>query len=163
MDLSTVIGKNWQRFDSRIQNPLIATQTTRFREKFPVVVFTPKSFTAVRAALDDQAQRAVNICPGVFVSTVGLKVPAVLVVGLINLQTRRLRPRADLRLDVERRVAASPDWSFAARAKLEKAKFWHLKCTDRFATVVSPQKISITTTVMLVDNFLGLQSCDRIA
>ncbi len=49
-----------------------------------IIVFTPESVTAVRAALDDQAQRAINLCLGAFVSTVGLTVPAVLAVGLIT-------------------------------------------------------------------------------
>ncbi|SLN11879.1 Sodium/proton antiporter ChaA [Roseivivax jejudonensis] len=49
-----------------------------------IIVFTPESVTAVRAALDDQTQRAINLCLGAFVSTVGLTVPAVLVVGLVT-------------------------------------------------------------------------------
>lgn len=49
-----------------------------------IIVFTPESVAAIRAALDDQTQRAVNLCLGAFVSTVGLTVPAVLVVGLVT-------------------------------------------------------------------------------
>lgn len=48
-----------------------------------IIVFTPESITAVRAALANQVQRAVNLCLGAFLSTVGLTVPAVLVIGLI--------------------------------------------------------------------------------
>lgn len=48
------------------------------------IVFTPESMTAVRAALDNQLQRAINLCLGAFVSTVGLTIPAVLIVGLIT-------------------------------------------------------------------------------
>lgn len=47
-----------------------------------IIVFLPESLTAVRAALADEMQRAVNLCLGAFVSTVGLTVPAVLIIGL---------------------------------------------------------------------------------
>lgn len=47
-----------------------------------LIVFTPESLTAVRAALGNEMQRAVNLCLGAFVSTVGLTVPAVLAIGL---------------------------------------------------------------------------------
>lgn len=49
-----------------------------------IIVFTPESLTAVRAALANEMQRAVNLCLGAFVSTVGLTVPAVLMVGLLT-------------------------------------------------------------------------------
>lgn len=52
-----------------------------------IIVFTPESITAVRAALRNEMQRAVNLCLGAFVSTVGLTVPAVLAVGLITGKT----------------------------------------------------------------------------
>ncbi len=48
-----------------------------------IIVFTPESITAVRAALANEMQRAINLCLGAFVSTVGLTVPAVLAIGLI--------------------------------------------------------------------------------
>lgn len=51
------------------------------------IVFTPESMTAVRAALDNQLQRAINLCLGAFVSTVGLTIPAVLMVGLLTGKT----------------------------------------------------------------------------
>lgn len=49
-----------------------------------IIVFTPESITAVKAAMNDEMQRAINLCLGAFVSTVGLTVPAVLVIGLIT-------------------------------------------------------------------------------
>lgn len=52
-----------------------------------IIVFTPESITAVKAALRNEMQRAVNLCLGAFVSTVGLTVPAVLVVGLATGKT----------------------------------------------------------------------------
>lgn len=48
------------------------------------IVFTPESMTAVKAALNNEFQRAINLCHGAFVSTVGLTVPAVLIIGLIS-------------------------------------------------------------------------------
>lgn len=47
-----------------------------------LIVFTPESMTAVRAAMGNEMQRAINLCLGAFVSTVGLTVPAVLLIGL---------------------------------------------------------------------------------
>lgn len=49
-----------------------------------IVVFTPESMTAIRAALADQMQRVINLCLGAFLSTVGLTVPAVLIVGALT-------------------------------------------------------------------------------
>jgi Ca2+:H+ antiporter len=49
-----------------------------------IIVFTPESITAVKAALNNEMQRAINLCLGAFVSTVGLTVPAVLVIGLVT-------------------------------------------------------------------------------
>lgn len=51
-----------------------------------MIVFLPESITAVRAALAGQMQRAVNLCHGALVSTVGLTIPAVLVIGLLTRQ-----------------------------------------------------------------------------
>lgn len=47
-----------------------------------IIVFTPESITAVRAAMGNEMQRALNLCLGAFVSTVGLTVPAVLLIGV---------------------------------------------------------------------------------
>jgi Ca2+:H+ antiporter len=51
------------------------------------IVFTPESITAIRAAMDNQLQRSINLCLGAFVSTVGLTIPAVLIVGLVTGKT----------------------------------------------------------------------------
>lgn len=52
-----------------------------------IIVFTPESITAIKAALADEMQRVLNLCLGAFVSTVGLTIPAVLVIGLITGKT----------------------------------------------------------------------------
>lgn len=52
-----------------------------------IIVFTPESITAVKAALNNEFQRVINLCHGAFVSTVGLTVPAVLIIGLISEKT----------------------------------------------------------------------------
>jgi Ca2+:H+ antiporter len=49
-----------------------------------LIVFTPEGMSALRAALDNQLQRAVNLCLGGALSTIGLTVPAVLGIGLIT-------------------------------------------------------------------------------
>ena len=51
------------------------------------IVFMPESITAVRAALNGEAQRVTNLCHGALVSTVGLTIPAVLVIGMLTGQT----------------------------------------------------------------------------
>lgn len=51
------------------------------------IVFLPESITAVRAALGGEAQRVVNLCHGALVSTVGLTIPAVLVIGMLTGRT----------------------------------------------------------------------------
>ena len=49
-----------------------------------MIVFLPESLTSVRAALGGEAQRVSNLCHGALVSTVGLTIPAVLVVGMLT-------------------------------------------------------------------------------
>ena len=49
-----------------------------------LIVFTPEAMSALRAALNNQLQRAVNLCLGAVSSTIGLTVPAILVIGLIT-------------------------------------------------------------------------------
>jgi len=49
-----------------------------------LIVFTPEGVSALRAALGNQLQRAVNLCLGAALSTIGLTVPAVLGIGLIT-------------------------------------------------------------------------------
>lgn len=51
------------------------------------IVFLPESITSVRAALQGEIQRVSNLCHGALVSTVGLTVPAVLVIGGLTGQT----------------------------------------------------------------------------
>lgn len=48
-----------------------------------IIVFTPESAAAIKAILNNEVQRAINLCHGAFVSTVGLTFPAVLIIGLI--------------------------------------------------------------------------------
>ncbi len=52
-----------------------------------IIVFTPESITAIRAALANETQRVMNLCLGAFVSTVGLTVPAVLIIGMLTGKT----------------------------------------------------------------------------
>lgn len=52
-----------------------------------IIVFTPESMTAVKAALNNEFQRTVNLCQGAFMSTVGLTVPCILIIGLITGKT----------------------------------------------------------------------------
>lgn len=49
-----------------------------------LIVFTPESFTAVRAAARGEIQRVLNLCHGALVSTVGTTVPLVLVIGMLT-------------------------------------------------------------------------------
>lgn len=51
------------------------------------IVFLPETITAVRAALQGEMQRVSNLCHGALVSTVGLTIPAVLVIGALTGQT----------------------------------------------------------------------------
>lgn len=52
-----------------------------------MVVFTPEGLSALRAVAANQLQRAVNLCLGAATSTLGLTVPAVLIIGLLTGQT----------------------------------------------------------------------------
>jgi Ca2+:H+ antiporter len=49
-----------------------------------LIVLAPESVSALRAAVDNQLQRAVNLCLGAALSTIGLTVPAVLGIGLVT-------------------------------------------------------------------------------
>lgn len=49
-----------------------------------VIVFLPESITSVRAALQGEIQRVNNLCHGALVSTVGLTIPTVLIIGLFT-------------------------------------------------------------------------------
>lgn len=52
-----------------------------------MIVFLPESLTSIRAALGGEAQRVNNLCHGALVSTVGLTIPAVLIIGMLTGQT----------------------------------------------------------------------------
>ena len=49
-----------------------------------VIVFLPETITTLRAAAGGEAQRVSNLAHGALVSTVGLTIPAVLVIGLMT-------------------------------------------------------------------------------
>jgi len=49
-----------------------------------MIVFLPESITSLRAALQGEIQRVSNLCHGALVSTVGLTIPAVLVIGILT-------------------------------------------------------------------------------
>ena len=48
------------------------------------IVFTPEALTALKAVRQDQLTRAINLCLGGATSTLGLTVPAVLLIGLMT-------------------------------------------------------------------------------
>ncbi|WP_309082428.1 calcium:proton antiporter [Zhihengliuella sp.] len=52
-----------------------------------LIVFLPETITTLRAAQSAEMQRVSNLCHGALVSTVGLTIPAVLVIGLLTGQT----------------------------------------------------------------------------
>ncbi|WP_324649810.1 calcium:proton antiporter [Georgenia sp. H159] len=52
-----------------------------------MIVFLPESITSVRAALRGEIQRVSNLCHGALVSTVGLTIPSVLVIGMLTGQS----------------------------------------------------------------------------
>jgi Ca2+:H+ antiporter len=49
-----------------------------------ILVLSPEGLTAFHAALANQLQRAVNVCLGSALATIGLTIPAVLTIGLIT-------------------------------------------------------------------------------
>ncbi len=52
-----------------------------------MIVFLPESITSVRAALRGEVQRVSTLCHGALVSTVGLTIPAVLIIGALTGQS----------------------------------------------------------------------------
>jgi Ca2+:H+ antiporter len=52
-----------------------------------LIVFTPEAISALRAALNNQLQRSINLCLGASASTIGLTVPAILCIGLVTGKT----------------------------------------------------------------------------
>ena len=55
-----------------------------------ILVLSPEGLTAFHAALANQLQRAVNVCLGSALATIGLTIPAVLAIGLITGQVVHL-------------------------------------------------------------------------
>jgi len=49
-----------------------------------MIVFTPEGISALRAVAANQLTRAINLCLGAAASTLGLTVPAVLLIGLVS-------------------------------------------------------------------------------
>ncbi|EIZ79848.1 sodium/calcium exchanger membrane region [Novosphingobium sp. Rr 2-17] len=49
-----------------------------------MIVFTPEGISALRAVASNQLTRAINLCLGAATSTLGLTVPAILLIGLIS-------------------------------------------------------------------------------
>lgn len=49
-----------------------------------MIVFLPETLTSLRAAWNGEIQRASNLCHGAQVSTVGLTIPTVLVIGMLT-------------------------------------------------------------------------------
>lgn len=49
-----------------------------------MVVFTPEGISALKAVAENQLTRAINLCLGAATSTLGLTVPAVLLIGLLT-------------------------------------------------------------------------------
>lgn len=49
-----------------------------------ILVLSPEGLTAFHAALANQLQRAVNVCLGSALATIGLTIPAVLAIGLVG-------------------------------------------------------------------------------
>jgi Ca2+/H+ antiporter len=88
-----------------------------------LIVFTPEAMSALRAALGNQLQRAVNLCLGAVSSTIGLTVPAILVIGLITGQSVVLG-------------LPQPAWSFSrshscsarSRSADRPQPFWRARC-----------------------------------
>ncbi len=52
-----------------------------------IIVFTPEGVSALKAAYANQLQRTVNLCLGACLSTLGLTLPAVLIIGLVTGET----------------------------------------------------------------------------
>ncbi len=49
-----------------------------------VLVLAPEGLAAVKAALADRLQRSINICLGSALATIGMTVPAILIIGLVT-------------------------------------------------------------------------------
>ena len=51
-----------------------------------ILVLAPEGLSAFRAALNNRLQGAVNVCLGSALATIGLTVPAVLIIGYITVR-----------------------------------------------------------------------------
>ncbi len=49
-----------------------------------MIVFTPETLTTVRAAWGAETQRVINLAHGALVSTLGLTIPSVLIIGAVT-------------------------------------------------------------------------------
>lgn len=49
-----------------------------------IIVFTPESMAAIKAATNNEMQKTINLCHGAFVATLGLTIPGVLLIGLFT-------------------------------------------------------------------------------
>jgi len=49
-----------------------------------ILVLSPEGMAAVQAAMGNKLQRSINICLGSGLATIGLTVPAVLIVGMVT-------------------------------------------------------------------------------
>ena len=100
-----------------------------------MIVFLPESITSVRAALAGEAQRVSNLCHGALVSTVGLTIPAVLLVGLFTDQAVILAesPANLLLLGVSLLLSIT---TFAAKAATATHGAVHLAVFAVYALVV---------------------------
>ena len=103
-----------------------------------MVVFTPEGISALRAIAADQLQRAVNLCLGAAASTLGLTVPAVLVIGLATGQvvTLGLSP-ANMVLLVTTLILSALTFSGPRTTMLEGAVHLVLFCVF-FVLIFSP-------------------------
>ena len=52
-----------------------------------LLVLSPEGLAAIRSALSDNLQRSINICLGSALATIGLTVPAILVIGILTGKT----------------------------------------------------------------------------
>ena len=93
-----------------------------------VIVFLPEALASVRAALSGEVQRVSNLCHGVLVSTVGLTIPIVLIIGRLTGQNVILAesPANLPMLGVTRLLSVA---TFAARKVTATHGAAHLSCS----------------------------------
>lgn len=104
-----------------------------------IIVFTPESVTAIGAATGNEMQRSLNLCLGAFVSTVGLTVPVVLIIGaFLGMQMRSYR-----------RFFIQPD-SGSLSISLQQFEKPDLDRTDAHRSIESPKGTSFLRSMLLV-------------